>query len=362
MDYYRFLRPLLFMLPPERAHAAALCALRSGLLPAQRGVEDPRLRVTLWGLEFPNPIGLAAGFDKNAVAADALLAQGFGFVETGTVTPLPQAGNARPRMFRLAEDAAVINRLGFNNGGAEAYARNLARRGHAGIVGANIGKNRDSADAVADYALMARRVAPLADYITVNVSSPNTQGLRDLQHKEALRALLGAVLQARDEGAGGRRVPLLLKIAPDLDEGACEDIAQVALDADIDGLIVSNTTVSRPESLRGAHRAQGGGLSGAPLMAPSTAVLARMHTLTQGRLPLIGVGGVGSAEDAYAKIRAGASLVQLYTALVYQGFGLVPCVQRGLAALLARDGFSSVADAVGVDAIRVYRGAGTKAP
>jgi dihydroorotate dehydrogenase len=342
---------LLRLLPPEAAHDLTLRALAAGLVPAPHETPDPLLRTTLWDRDFPNPIGLAAGFDKNALVPDAMLALGFGFVEIGSVTPLPQPGNPRPRIFRLAEDGAVINRLGFNNEGIAAVAARLAarppERRRNGIVGANIGKNRDALDAVADYEAGITAFAPLADYLVVNVSSPNTPGLRELQRRREVSVLIERLLAARHAATPERPPPLLVKIAPDLTEEERADLADVALTSGIDGLIVSNTTVARPPGLRGGNAHEPGGLSGKPLFAPSTALLAEMHRRTRGRVTLIGVGGVASGADAYAKIRAGASLVQLYTGLVYQGPGLVARIKSELAALLRRDGFASVADAVG---------------
>jgi dihydroorotate dehydrogenase len=276
---------------------------------------------------------------------DAMLRLGFGFVEVGTVTPRPQPGNPRPRLFRLDQDRAVINRMGFNSGGLDLAADRLSRRTGSGIVGVNLGKNRDSTDAAADYEKGIRRMAPLADYLVVNISSPNTPGLRDLQARSALDALLRRLTAARD--TTGRRVPLLVKVAPDLSPAECSDIAEVALDSGIDGLIIANTTVERPAGLVSRHASESGGLSGRPLFAPSTAILADIYRLTRGRLPLIGVGGVASAADAYAKIRAGASLVQLYTALVFDGPALIGRIKQELAEFVRRDGFASVAEAVG---------------
>lgn len=347
---YRLLK-LLHCLPPETAHHLGLFALRYRLLPAQTADNDPALAVNVFGLSFSNPIGLAAGFDKNAVAVDGVLAQGFGFIEAGTVTPLAQDGNPKPRIFRLREDAAVINRLGFNNDGLASFVENLKTRRRNGIVGANIGKNRDG-DALADYTACLKAVYPYADYIAVNISSPNTQGLRDLQKRGALAELLTALSAARAACAVTHKktVPLLLKIAPDLDQREKEDIAELALAKEISGLIVSNTSLSRPDSLKGLHKNEQGGLSGRPLFALSTATLSDMYRLTHGRIPLVGVGGIASAEDAYGKIRAGASLVQLYTALVYQGFGVVRDIRVGLPALLSRDGFTHISQAVGKDA------------
>jgi dihydroorotate dehydrogenase len=347
-DLYPLLRPLLRALPPETAHRLTLTALAAGLGGRARAADPPILAQHLWGREFPNPIGIAAGFDKDALVPDALLRLGFGFVEIGTVTPLPQPGNPRPRVFRLNEDAALINRLGFNSGGLDRLVARLhRRRGGAGIVGVNLGKNRDSTDAAADYVEGVRRTAALADYLVVNVSSPNTPGLRDLQARAVLEALLRQLLAARAEA--GANAPLLVKIAPDLSPEERQDIAAVALATGIDGIVVANTTVARPPGLRGRHAAEAGGLSGRPLFAPSTALLGDIYRLTQGRLKLVGVGGVASAEDAYAKIRAGASLVQLYTALVFAGPALLGDIKAGLARLLRRDGFASVADAVGAD-------------
>jgi dihydroorotate dehydrogenase len=334
----------LHRLDPERAHDLALRALRSGLYPLPGVATGAGLAQTLAGLALANPVGLAAGFDKNAVALPALMRAGFGFLEVGAATPLPQEGNPRPRLFRLPEDRAVINRFGFNNEGMEAIAPRLAARPAGVPVGLNLGANRDSADRAGDFARVLARCGPHADFATVNVSSPNTGGLRDLQAAAALAALLAGVIAARD--ALARPVPVFLKIAPDLERGAVEDIAGVALEARIDGIIATNTTLSR-DGLRGAARAEAGGLSGAPLFERSTRVLAELSRATGGRLPLIGVGGVDGPETAYEKIRAGASAVQLYTALVWQGLGLVPRICAGLSGLLARDGFARIADAVG---------------
>lgn len=350
IDRFALAAPLLHRLDPETAHRLTVQALRLGLAPRARTPDEPILGGTVWGLPFPNPVGLAAGFDKNAEAADALLGLGFGFVEVGTVTPRPQAGNPRPRLFRLPEHGAILNRMGFNNAGLEACAARLrARRGRPGIVGANIGKNKDSADAVQDYVQGIDVLAPLADYLVINVSSPNTPGLRALQGREPLRALLARCLEARDRAAAGRRVPLLVKVAPDLTEADRADIAEVALASGIDGLIVANTTLARPPGLPPHLAEGGGGLSGRPLFAPSTALLADFYRRTGGRLPLIGVGGIASGADAYAKIRAGARLVQLYTALVYQGPRLIAEIKREIAARLRADGFASLEEAVGAD-------------
>lgn len=346
-----WLLPLARLLPPETAHDMAIAALEHGWLPAQSVPAFPSLAVSLWGLNFANPIGLAAGFDKNARAVNGLLAQGFGFIEVGTVTPRPQPGNPKPRLFRLAEDKAIINRLGFNNEGVTACAERVAqcKRKNGGIVGVNIGRNKDSAEAIADYIQALQGVYSVADYVTVNISSPNTQGLRQLQERQALGELLDAVLQTRRMliERTSRHVPLLVKIAPDMNRDQLTDAAEVIQQRGIDGVIVSNTTISRPETLRSAYQIEQGGLSGAPLFALSTRTLADFYKLTHGRIPLIGVGGISTPEEAYMKILHGASLIQLYTAFIYQGFGLVKRLAKGLSAQLTRDGFTSISQAVG---------------
>ncbi len=353
MDSYRVIGPLVRLFPAEFSHNLTLVALRLGLAPAQRGGGDAILATRLWGRDFANPIGLAAGFDKNAEVIDAMLGLGFGFVEIGSVTPLAQPGNPKPRLFRLAEDEAVINRLGFNNDGMERVGSRLRRRrdrgGCPGILGVNLGKNRDSPDAVGDYVAGARALAEYADYLVVNVSSPNTPGLRDLQDRGVLEELLGAVRAARDEAGSANPPPLLVKIAPDLDQDHLADIAALAVSGLVEGVMVGNTTIARPASLKSRHRGESGGLSGKPLLELSTAVLGRLHGLTGGKVPLVGVGGVSSGADAYAKIRAGASLVGLYSALVYQGPGLVSRIKAELSQLLRADGLSHVGDAVGLD-------------
>ncbi len=335
------------LLDAEAAHGLALKALRAGLGGRDPATPDPILATRLAGLDLPNPIGLAAGFDKDAVVPGPLLRAGFGFVECGTTTPIPQAGNPRPRLFRLREDGAVINRMGFNNAGLEAFAANLAAP-RRGIVGANIGANKDSPDRIADYVLGLERLWGLADYFTLNVSSPNTPGLRDLQGKAALDDMLGRVAERRAmlEAAAGAH-PIFLKVAPDLVDSDVEDIVEAAARHGLDGLIVANTTLARPGSLRGRAKAETGGLSGAPLMAASTALLGRFFEASAGRLTLIGVGGVDSGADAYAKIRAGAAAVQLYTALAYRGPDLVREIKRDLAARLRADGFKTMAEAIG---------------
>jgi dihydroorotate dehydrogenase len=349
-DLYPLIRPLLRALPAEAAHRLTLAGLACGCggwFGGKVGPDPPNLGQVLWGREFPNPIGLAAGFDKDARAPDALLRLGFGFGETGTVTPRPQRGNPKPRVFRLHEDGAVINRLGFNSRGLEPTLARLRARPRKGIVGVNLGKNRDSPDPAADYLEGVRRVGALADYFVINVSSPNTPGLRDLQRREILDDLLQQAVSARDAAAPG--TPLLVKIAPDLLPEERADIAALAVPGGIDGLLVANTTVARPPGLRSVHAAEPGGLSGRPLFAPSTALLAEIYQLTEGKIPLVGVGGIASAADAYAKIRAGASLVQLYTALVFEGPALIGRIKHGLDELLRRDGFTAIGEAIGAD-------------
>ncbi|MFY0690706.1 MAG: quinone-dependent dihydroorotate dehydrogenase [Paracoccaceae bacterium] len=329
---------------PETAHGLALRSLRLGLAATPGPVRSERLRTRVAGLEFPNPVGLAAGFDKNAEALAPLMRAGFGFLEVGAATPRPQPGNPRPRLFRLTEDSAAINRFGFNNDGMDAIADRLARR-PAGIpVGLNLGANKDSDDRARDFAVVLARCADCVDFATVNVSSPNTEKLRDLQGRAALQSLLAGVMETR-EGLE-RPVPVFLKIAPDLTSDELAEIAEVAFEARIDGIIATNTTLSR-EGLKSAHRDQAGGLSGAPLFERSTRVLAQLSKITEGKLPLIGVGGVGSAEQAYAKICAGASAVQLYTAMVFGGLSLAAHIPQGLEQLLARDGHATVDDAIG---------------
>ena len=340
--FYPLLRPALFLLDAERAHRVSLATLKA--LPRQapdRG--EGKLATEIAGLRFPNPLGMAAGYDKDAEVPDALLGLGFGFAEVGSITPLPQAGNLRPRLFRLIEDRAVINRMGFNNcGGVAAAARLAARRGRPGIVGVNLGANKDAPDRIADYANMARLMAPLASYLAVNVSSPNTPGLRSLQDKDALAELLDAVLDAR----GPDGPPVFLKVAPDLGLGEIDSIARIALEKGLGALIVSNTTTSRP-TLKSRHAIETGGLSGAPLRDLAQQCLRDFRRATGGAMPLIGVGGIASAEHAWARIRAGASLVQLYSAMVYEGPGLARTITRGLGRLMDRDGFDTIAQAVG---------------
>jgi dihydroorotate dehydrogenase len=344
----RLVRPLLAKLEPEAAHRLTIKALRWGLVRAPAVDRDARLAMHLFGLEFTNPVGLAAGADKNAEAPDGALGLGFGFVEVGTVTPEPQAGNPRPRLFRLVEDRAIINRMGFNNDGFEAVLAKLsARRGRGGIVGVNVGANRDSADRIGDYVKGLARFQALASYIAVNVSSPNTPGLRGLQARGELGALIARLNEVRTNLP--RVVPLLIKIAPDLTRDQLADIAEVCQAGGIDGIIVSNTTVSRPP-LRSRHASEPGGLSGRPLFKLSTVALAEMYRLVGGRIPLIGVGGIDSAEAAWAKITAGASLIQLYSALAFEGPELVTQIRHGLSRRLDEAGLASIAEAVGTTA------------
>ena len=333
-------------LDAETAHDLGIRALRAGLGPRQSAPDDPVLATEIAGLKLPNPVGLAAGFDKHAQVHGAMLRAGFGFVECGTVTPLPQPGNPRPRVFRLLTDRAVINRYGFNSEGLELFANSLAGRPRTGVVGANIGANKEAADRIADYVTGLRRLWPLADYFTVNVSSPNTPGLRNLQARAALDELLGRVAEARRELGGGK--PLFLKVAPDLSDAEIDDVCASVLAHGIEAIIVGNTTLSRPDSLRSSLKTEAGGLSGAPLFQLSTEVLRRFHARTRGTpVSLIGVGGIGSGADAYAKIRAGASAVQLYSLLTFSSPALVATIKRDLAERLKADGFKSVAEAVG---------------
>jgi len=335
---------VLHRLDPERAHQWSLKALKTPFAPLPGPVKSGRLSTTLAGLTLPNPVGLAAGYDKNAQAVDELSRAGFGFIEVGAATPRPQPGNPRPRLFRLGSDQAVINRFGFNNDGMLAIADRLAERPNGIPVGLNLGANKDSTDKAADFAKVLETCGPFVDFATVNVSSPNTEKLRELQGTAALAALLQDVMKTRE--ALERQIPVFLKISPDLDDGALTDLAQVAMAANIDAIIATNTTLSR-DNLTSAQRSQAGGLSGAPLFDASTSVLAKLFQCTQGQMPLIGVGGISTPEQAYAKICAGASAVQLYTGMVYRGLSLGADVARGLDNLLLRDGFDNVRDAVG---------------
>ncbi|MSP00390.1 MAG: quinone-dependent dihydroorotate dehydrogenase [Acetobacteraceae bacterium] len=334
--------PLLRRMDPERAHDLALRALRLGLAGRSRAPDDPALAMTVLGRTFSNPIGLAAGFDKGATAAGGLMRLGFGFVETGTVTPRPQPGNPRPRLFRLEQDNAIINRMGFNNAGLEAYVRQLMTLSARPVpLGANVGINKDGADPERDYPALIAAVAPHADYAVINISSPNTPGLRDLQGERQLRAILAAVAQVPN------RPPVLVKVAPDLSDDGLAAVVETCVTHGVQGLIVGNTTISRPPGLQSPHAHEAGGLSGAPLFALSNILLARAFLLARGRLTLVGAGGVASGADALIKIRAGASLVQLYSAFAYQGPALLPRMKAELAAALKEAGFAGVRDAVG---------------
>ena len=337
---------LMHRFDPERAHGLALSALNAGLGPRGGPVTSARLATTLAGMDLPNPIGLAAGFDKNATALHALSRCAFGWLEVGAATPHPQPGNPRPRLFRLTEDGAAINRFGFNNDGAAIIADRLAKRPEGAVVGLNLGANKDSDDRADDFVKVLAHCDRHIDFATVNVSSPNTERLRDLQGKAALASILDRVCAQRDDR--GLDTAIFLKIAPDLDAAALEDIAEVALSSGVNGIIATNTTLAR-DGLHSVHASQTGGLSGAPLFDASTRILARLSVFTNGKLPLVGVGGIASAHQAYAKIRAGASAVQLYTALVYHGISLPARIAKGLDDLLVRDGFTNVADAVGTD-------------
>ena len=355
IDLFSFSLPLLRWLDAEGAHRLAVQGLK--FLPAMRPhADDPKLAVRAFGLNFPNPIGMAAGFDKNAEVPDALLRLGFGFVEVGTVTPRPQSGNPRPRLFRLERDEAVINRMGFNNDGSDRVLRRLASRAQlAGIIGVNIGANKDSPDRVADYVRLIEAFAPVASYFTVNVSSPNTPGLRTMQQAHILDDLLAKVIDARErmrEKAGDS--PVLLKIAPDLSLAELDEVVHVARSRRVDGMIVANTTVARPQSLREEMRArEQGGLSGRPLFRLSTRMVAETYVRVEGAFPLIGVGGIDSGGAALTKIRAGASLIQLYSSLIYKGLGLVEDIKRDLASTLLRTGREQLSEIVGSDAATI---------
>lgn len=349
MNLYDLTKPLFFLFSPERAHSLAILALKYGLLPAGDKKVSATLSQNLWNLHFPNPVGLAAGFDKNAEVYKGMLNQGFGFVETGTVTPLAQPGNEKPRIFRLKQDHAVINRLGFNNQGLEYYKNKLLQRDNEmGIVGANIGANKLSDDPINDYVIGLEKLLGLADYFTINISSPNTPGLRALQGRDALDELLSKLKLVRQQANFEVDPPLFLKIAPDLDQDECQDVAEIVMKHKMDGLIISNTTLSR-QGLKSSFKNESGGLSGKPLFELSTRILSDMYILTKGQIPLIGVGGVSSGHEAYAKIRAGASLVQLYSALVFHGPGLVRDINDELEILLKADGFTNVSEAIGID-------------
>jgi dihydroorotate dehydrogenase len=353
---FKFAKPLLHRMDPESAHQMTLTALKTGIMPCPSRIDDARLKTVLWGRMFPNPVGLAAGFDKNAEVVGQMLHMGFGFVEAGTVTPRPQEGNSRPRIFRDAENEAVINRMGFPNGGLDAFRRNVekffvTKPRPPGIVGINIGMNKGVDDPAKDYCTLVRMLGPYADYLTVNISSPNTPGLRNLQARENLVPLLTRIMEERAKACGkDAPPPLLVKLAPDLDDGQLKDIAASLTECKVDGVILGNTTLDRPDYLPAAFYEQQGGLSGRPLTEKSTDIIKRFYKLTDGKMLIIGAGGISSAEDAYAKIRAGASLVQLYTALVFQGPELVGDILQGLCSLLEKDKLDHISKATGLDA------------
>lgn len=353
-DIYKTLRPVLFSMDAEKAHGLAIKAMRCGAMPKPPKHEDPALEQTLWGLKFPNPIGLAAGFDKNAEVIGPAFNLGFGFVETGTVTPKPQEGNPKPRIFRDVANQAIINRMGFPNGGAEAYKANLEKflaspKKPQGVVGLNIGMNKTQKNPVKDYAYLIRLLAPMSDYLTVNISSPNTPGLRDLQKREPLTELLDAIKQERAKACRTHTPPLFVKLAPDLDEAQQEELCQTLMDTGIDGVILTNTTLDRPNTMPQHIQTEAGGLSGQPLSEKSTQIIHNFYALSKGKLPIIGVGGVSNGVQAYNKIRAGASLLQLYTALVYVGPMVAHTICTELSGMLKNDGFSNISEAVGAD-------------
>jgi dihydroorotate dehydrogenase len=349
---YELARPLLFTLEPERAHELTLKSLEAGVYPRPAHADDPRLGLTLWGVDFPNPIGIAPGFDKDARVPAAMLGMGMGHAEIGTVTPLPQQGNPRPRIFRLVRDRAMINRLGFNNSGHAVALARLAAARPQGIVGVNVGANKDAADRVADYVAGVRAFYDVASYFTINVSSPNTPGLRDLQAPAALDALVARVLQARTElvSAGKSKRPVVVKLAPDIAEDDLAPIVHVLVARGVDGIAVSNTTLARDGLIETALAREAGGVSGRPLFHRSTVMLARVHQLTGGKVPLIGIGGIDSGAAAIAKLEAGATLLQLYTGLVYEGPGLIARIKQELVACLDRERLSSVSALTGRDA------------
>jgi len=353
---FQLAKPFLHRMDPEDAHRMTLKALQTGVIPCPSRIDDPRLKVTLWNRTFPNPVGLAAGFDKNADVVGAMLKIGFGFVEAGTVTPKPQDGNPRPRIFREADHEAVINRMGFPNQGVQNFRGNIekfleTKPRPAGVVGINIGMNKGQTDPAKDYCQLVRTLGPYADYITVNISSPNTPGLRNLQERENLLPLLERIMEERAKSCGaGDPPPLLVKLSPDLKEAQKKEVADSLLEAKVDGVILTNTTLDRPDYLPAEFYEQAGGLSGRPLTEKSTTLIRDFYRLLDGKLPIVGAGGISSAKDAYAKIKAGASLVQLYSALVFQGPPLIPEILQGLIASMERDGYTHISQAVGKDA------------
>ncbi len=353
-DFYQLARPLLFRIDPERAHAMTIKAMKTGMMPGCAAVQDPSLEQTIWGLRFPNPAGMAAGFDKNAEVIGPLFDLGFGFVEAGTVTPKPQHGNPKPRLFRNPEHEAVINRMGFSGIGMNAFKANMEqflgrKQRPKGVIGINIGMNKSQSDPAKDYGILIRMLGPMADYLAINISSPNTPGLRDLQEKVPLAELLGALMEERKKSCGAHPPPLLVKLSPDINENQQEEIAATVMDAQIDGIILTNTTISRPDYLPDDFAIEQGGLSGAPLRDASTQVIRNFYKLTEGKIPIIGVGGISSGRDAYDKIRAGASLVQLYSSLVFKGPTVAYSINSELAALLKADGYTNITQAIGAD-------------
>lgn len=354
MDFYKLTRPLLFQMDPETAHQMGIKLLKSGMLPKCNAAQDPSLEQQLWGLRFPNPVGLAAGFDKNAEVIGPAMDLGFGFVEAGTVTPKPQDGNPKPRVFREANNNAVINRMGFPNVGMNAFKENIEKFLELkprpnGVLGINIGMNKNQKDPAKDYKTLIRVLGPMADYLTVNISSPNTPGLRDLQEPETLAELIADLKEERKRSCGPVPPPILIKLAPDLDAKQRKAVAKTLVNQDVEGVILGNTTLDRPESLPAGFRDETGGLSGQPLKNKATETIKSFYKDTKGKIPIIGVGGISSGADAYEKIRAGASLVQLYTGLVFQGPSVVYSINQDLRGLLKADGFATLADAVGAD-------------
>lgn len=354
MNLFNLVSPFLFRLDGETAHLLTLRALKYGLVPAKKRVSDPALKVDIWNRSFPNPVGLAAGFDKNAEVIAQMLNLGFGFVEAGTVTPKPQAGNERPRVFRLRDYRAVINRMGFPSVGVAVFKDNLAkflaRKPHPiGVVGINIGMNKDQTDPASDYAGLIRSLGGMADYLTINISSPNTPGLRNLQQKEPLSELLAAIMAEREASCGYNPPPVLVKLSPDLTDDQMVEISEVLIEYNVEGVILTNTTLYRPEDLPADFTAERGGLSGAPLTDISTGVIRRFYALTKGKIPIIGAGGIMNGDDAYAKIRAGASLVQVYSGLIFQGPDLIRKINLELLDLIRADGFTHISEAVGAD-------------
>lgn len=354
LNLYPLIRPVLFQIDPEQAHGLALKALKAGIMPAQDPISDPALEQTLWGLKFPNPVGLSAGFDKKAEVIGPMFKFGFGFVETGTVTPKPQHGNPKPRVFRDPANNAVINRMGMPGAGMTAYKDNIekflsGKNRPPGVIGLNIGMNKSQTDPMKDYAVLIKMLAPMADYITINISSPNTPGLRDQQVPEVLAELMDTVRTELAKSCGDHTPPVWVKLAPDLSEKQQEELAATAISAKIDALILTNTSLERPDTLSDGFRDETGGLSGEPIFEQSTQVLRNFYSLTKGQIPLIGVGGISSAEHAYTKIKAGANLVQLYTGLIYKGPNIVHDINSGLLTLLKADGFTNIAEAVGTE-------------